>query len=414
MDRTDRPDPLASLAGATVVRRRLAALAVVAVAGLLLFLRRPDALLRPQFLAEDGMFFVDAYEMGPAALATPYNGYFHLVPRLTARLALALDPRWAPAVYQAVAFGVWLAVLLALFSPRIRLPAKPALALALVLVPHSGEVFLSLTNVQWPLAVGLLLLALADDPAGPRQGAADLAALILCGLTGPFAIFLWPLFLARALARRSRASLLLVVGVSAAAALQAVTLYRYRFLFVVKAPPDPAGVLSALGGRLYGTFFAGYGLADFRPGAGWMILGAGLTALGAWAIFSARTWSRNEKMLAGAWLCVVAPVALRFLRRAAEISGPRNGDRYFFLPHVLLAWILVVAAVRTAGWRRGMLVAALAVALAATLPHWRVPPLHDYGWAGRVQPIRDGKGFLIPINPEGWTIRSAGRDSRRE
>ena len=44
----------------------------------------------------------------------------------------------------------------------------------------------------------------------------------------------------------------------------------------------------------------------------------------------------------------------------------------------------------------------------------RVAPLRDYAWGQHVRPIRDGQGFKIPINPEGWYVQSTGRNSRRE
>ena len=96
---------------------RLTATGTVALAGLILFLRRPDALLNSQLFAEDGMFFLDAYDRGAKAIFSPYNGYLHLAPRLTAAFALAFDPAWMPAIYNGVTFTLWLAVALALFSP---------------------------------------------------------------------------------------------------------------------------------------------------------------------------------------------------------------------------------------------------------------------------------------------------------
>ena len=360
------------------------------------------------------MFFLDAYEMGPSALVTPYNGYFHLVPRLTARLALAFDPRWMPAIYQAVAFGIWLAVILALFSPRIRLPAKPALALAFVLVPHTGEVFISLTNLQWPLAVGLVLLILADDPATPGQWGADLVALLICGLTGPFSIFLWPLFLVRAFLRRTRASVLLALVDAVVAGLQVATIYRYRFLFAVKAPPNPAGVLSRPGRPPLRDVFR-----RLRPGG---IPGRrGLDRRGARSD-DARRVGRDLGPLvvkdgedAGGSLALprgagrgeIPPQGLRDLRagRRRPVLLPAPCDPRLDPRDLLRA---------AAGWRRSAVAAALLAAFAVNLPHFRGPPLANYAWAEHVQPIREGKGFKIPINPPGWFVQSPGRDSRRE
>ena len=264
----------------------------------------------------------------------PYNGYLHLVPRLTAWFALEFDPRWLPAIFNGVAFGIWLVVALALFSPRVRLPAKPGLALALALVPHTGEVFANLTNVQWPLALGLVLLLTADDANTPVSvGAYHHAAVLLCGLTGPFLIFLSPLFAIRAVKRRSRESFMLLVVVVVVAAVQAALIYRFRHLLTRPEPRDPIWLLSVMSGRLYGTF-AGYGFPRFQASGAWIVMGSVLTALLGLAVLrpdypgpgNGESWP----VLCFAWHC-----RWRLNFYANPAVDRRSGDRYFFLPHVL-------------------------------------------------------------------------------
>jgi hypothetical protein len=359
------------------------------------------------------MFFADAYARGPMAVVAPYNGYVHLLPRLTAWFAMGFDPRWMPAVYAGVAFGIWLAVAFALFSPRVILPAKPALALAVALVPHSGEVFICLSNVQWPLALGLVLLLVAEDADTPARRAFDRAAALLCGLTGPFSAFLLPLFVVRAAIRRSRESVWIAGSVALVGGVQAALIYHFRNLFALAAPGNPAWLLSAMGGRLYGTFFAGYRLPQFRPDPTWIAVGIGLTVFGAAAALRPGSWSRAQRMLAGAWVCLALPVAIKFLRASDAISVPANGDRYFFLPHVLLAWLLIILCADFRGLKRILALMPLAGALAANVPCLRAPPMRDFAWAQQVQPIRERKAFSIPINPDGWVVRSAGKDSGR-
>ncbi len=385
------------------------------LAGLILFLRRPDALFNPQFFAEDGpIFFLGAYIFGLKAVLMPYGGYLHVVPRLVAWMALGPDPRWAPAIYNFSAFALQLTVVAMLLSPRLRLPAKPILALAFVLVPHTGEVFVNLANVQWSLALVLILLLIAEDAVTWAQRIFDFFALALCGLTGPFLCFLSPLFILRLLSRRTPESARFVCWASLLAGMQAFYLYRERAIFVRKSLADPVLLASVMSGRLYGTFFGGYGLADFSVSAAWILFGAVLTVL---LISLARrpgAWSFPRQVLVGAWLCLVVAVGSKFLREAFALSGPRNGDRYFFLPHVLLAWLLVVEGARQSGWKRLIPSILLAVALAANLKFYRMEPLRDYAWAQRIQPIREGKAFSIPINPEGWAVNALEKnDSTR-
>jgi hypothetical protein len=154
-----------------------------------------------------------------------------------------------------------------------------------------------------------------------------------------------------------------------------------------------------MAGRLYGTFWAGYGIPPIAPSFAWTALGAAVTALAAWVALRPGEWLSARRTLALAWLCFVVPVAVKYRYDAHVIEFPGNGDRYFFLPHVLLAWLLVIACVQLRGWRRLLPALLLAASLASNLRYLRAPPLHDYAWAAHVQPIRDGEAFEIPINP---------------
>ena len=169
---------------------------VLAVLATLLFLRRPDALLDPQLWAEDGSVFLLGQDAaGAAALLEPYMGYLHTLPRLTAwAAATLLDVAWWPAFYNAVAFAAWLALLARIFSRRLALPHKPWLAAGVLLAVQTPEIYLNVTNVQWAGALLLVQQSLIARPRTMRERVADLALILLLGLTGPFIIALLPLF----------------------------------------------------------------------------------------------------------------------------------------------------------------------------------------------------------------------------
>ncbi len=391
---------------------RAIALGSIAAVALILALRKPDSLQNPQFFAEDGtVFFIGARQLGLSAILTPYGGYLNLVPRLVAAGASFLDPLWIPASYNGVALCLDVAAVAILFSRRVRLPAKPALALAFALVPHTGEVFLSLTNVQWCLALALFLVLLMDDAATAGQKWFDRGALALCGLTGPFVCIFLPLFAFRAAVRRTAESVTIAALAVLAAAVQAGYLYGYRSHFIRQTPADPHGLMSSMAGRLYGTFWMGYGIPPISPGIRWIALGIAATALAAWASLRRGEWQAPRRMLALSWLCLVIPVAIKFRQDAAVIAPPADGDRYFVLPHVLLAWLLVIAAVQIRGWHRLLPCALLAASLTFNLRYLRAAPLPDFAWAKHVQPIRDGDEFEIPINPSGKMLEGRAMGS---
>lgn len=125
--------------------------AAVGVALLVLGARKPWALLTPQLWAEDGTIHLNDYEQsGARAFFIPYRGYLHLLPRLIAWLAGQLTDvvNW-PAFYNGGALLTTALLLVRMTSRRLDLPGKPWLVLAFVLVAHSGEVFLNITNLHW-------------------------------------------------------------------------------------------------------------------------------------------------------------------------------------------------------------------------------------------------------------------------
>lgn len=142
---------------------------------------------------EDGPVFLQAaYADSVAALGTPYAGYLHLYPRLVGTLAVLLPmPCWPY-----VMFGGWFAGLLILgwtvrrvLQGRCHADAIAVLVTRLCLAqPHSGEAFLTVTSVQWWLAVALALMLVFPQ----AFGAAAAAGALMLALTGPFSILYLP------------------------------------------------------------------------------------------------------------------------------------------------------------------------------------------------------------------------------
>ena len=172
--------------------------ATLAAVAAILFLRKPEALLRPEFWYEDGsVFFADARERGIGSLFVPYAGYLHFFPRLVAWLATAFPVVAAPALYNGAALLAVLGVCALLFHPRLDLPWRPLLALCVALAPDAWTSFLNLTHAQWYLSLLLVLLCRKGAPETAAGAALDLAVLAIVGLTGPFSIFAFPMFALR-------------------------------------------------------------------------------------------------------------------------------------------------------------------------------------------------------------------------
>jgi len=178
--------------------RRLAWLHTAIIAALMIS-RRPAALFHPQFWAEDGkLFYHDAYTLGLPSLWDPAVGYLQTLSRLVALFATAFPLFWAPAIYAVAALFFQLLPVMLVLSRRFD-PLFPHRTGRLLLcyfyaaVPNSFEWNINLTNAQWHAAVAAFLTLVAQVSELPACSIAELALLLIAGLSGPFAVFLAPI-----------------------------------------------------------------------------------------------------------------------------------------------------------------------------------------------------------------------------
>ncbi|MGV8637483.1 hypothetical protein ACV35N_36180, partial [Pseudomonas aeruginosa] len=81
-----------NISSANIKDRYVIALSFAA-AFLLMWARRPDLLINPQFWAEDGYYWYSGAYNGNilSFLATPVNGYFQTISKITAAFSLILS-----------------------------------------------------------------------------------------------------------------------------------------------------------------------------------------------------------------------------------------------------------------------------------------------------------------------------------
>lgn len=389
-------------------RRALAPWLGAVLVLLILFVRKPDAFQNPQFWAEDGsIFFTQEVLLGARAHLETYAGYFNALPRLVASAADLLPYRFAPAAYNGAAVLVLLSLVLKLYSPRLGLPCPLTFALAVALVPHlSGEVFVSLANVQWVLALLLLTVVIQRSAASRSQAVADCAIVLLAGLTGPFIFFALPLLAWKLWRHRSRwdVPVLAVAAGTAAVQLWALAGSQIDEPGPIQSIPGSWGRL--LGPKLVGTLFLGpeipYTLHPF------LLIAAGLLVL-AGILLALR---RFPEALERAGLClffglaVTAAAFFKFAPAPGHLVPPEAGARYFFILYVAIVWSLLLVVSTARRLPRALALAALLLILASSLfSGFRSPPLEDLRWedhAGRIGGPEEE--VWIPINPQGWMI----------
>lgn len=379
------------------------------VCAVILCVRRPELIRTPQFWAEDGLFFFfQAWEHGLSILWRPYAGYLHTTQRIVAAATVQLDPAWAPACFVAAALGLTLYVAARTQSSRFPFRPHVAYALAVVLVPDTFEVLLFLVNIQWVLACGLLLLLISAEARSRLQHIHDAIAATLLGLTGPFSILFLPLFVWRAVHRRTPASWMLAAIVFVCAAIQAWTIWKNP----VGMEPHPVVLertLAVPGMRVTASLFAGTFVPNDYPLA--VETGLGLLTLLAVGFFATRPGAaRLERLwLALAFLALLAASLYRCRYVLPDLCHAVFGSRYFYAPQLVFLWLAITL---TADARRGLVrgaAAALVWIAAVNLPRLHEGALVDLHWAEHAAKLRHGEAATVPINPVGWSFTATAR-----
>jgi hypothetical protein len=300
-------------------------------APLLLWARAPDAFAHPQFFAEDlALFWPQWRDLGLSTFWTPYGGYLHLAPRIgTAFASLAPYP-YHPVAFLAVAVAVAVWTAMTVASAELPRGLGPACAILILLVPHDGEVWASLVNMQWIMACVLPIIAMTTKPRSTAARANQLTFLTVAALTGPFSAFVIPLWVARgwrALKARERYGLLVATIGTLAGFTQLIMIASSQSAPETPTQPRPFEMAVA--------FIERFGLdhlSAFGSGFGIFLLLCLLLS----------PVLRQERALRASLLTfaimLMIPTFLKFYRMPELIIARAVAGRYFYVPSVMLLW----------------------------------------------------------------------------
>ena len=160
---------------------------------LILVYRKPEALTKPQFWAEDGLiFFQQCFQVGARSIFIPYAGYLHLIPRIAALLTFhGLSYHYMPLGYNIANLILFLGLVCFIWRRTAFDPyTKFFMTLALTLVPVGSEMVFCLTNVQWYTNLFIPLFFIAGY--NRKYAVFDGVILFLVGLSGPFSMVFLP------------------------------------------------------------------------------------------------------------------------------------------------------------------------------------------------------------------------------
>ncbi|HNC23230.1 MAG TPA: hypothetical protein PLU52_03420 [Opitutaceae bacterium] len=386
--------------------------AAVAGATLLVVAMKPWALSHPQLWAEDGsVHLLDNEAHGLGALLLPYRGYLHTLPRLLAWLAGATtDVAQWPLFYTLAALGVAVALFARMTSPRLVLPGKPWLILGFVLVANAGETFLNLTNLHWLTAFFLVQQTLIAPARTPGQWLRDLGILVVIGLTGPFVIVFLPLFVLRWVRERDRYSGVVLAVAAALALLQASLVATTGPRFEPQEHAlNPGSLIHVLGIRLIAWPLLGPKLALLLPApVPALLLAVGLAGVG-WWVMRPDPARAQRLTLALAFVLIAGACIYRLRPDTWTFVELENGDSYFYVPRLLLAWLVIMAGVTATGVTAWVLRGAGLLAVLLNLGGFvkETPP--DYHWLEQCGAIRRGEPADLAILPQGWILHYPGR-----
>ncbi|WNC89087.1 hypothetical protein RI103_15535 [Paraburkholderia sp. FT54] len=332
---------------------------VFVLALVVLFIRMHGRLTRGYLWAEDAPIFIkEGFELGARAIITPYAGYLHAVPRILVHVYT-----WFGSVVSTPHAFAWLttsatvvscAYLYVIASRYLPRAGAYLIGLSPVLIPHNGEAWLNITNLQWVLAP--VLLAMIWDCAQRTDAnriVGRCVAIGLLSLTGPFSILLSPVaalgIVAHVKKSGKRLCTLPLLIVVACGLVQLVTL--------MTSPPNHQAAHTAReylhfgwGGAFFHYFVLDFVLADrWINGLGkWMfyvsfalfavVLACVATLPGKWRIACVMALA----LAVAFWMLgVVRSDAPELPVRWSGVSA-----RYTFVPLILCMWTFVIAAAK--------------------------------------------------------------------
>lgn len=375
---------------------------------LLLYVRMPERLTDGFLWAEDGPIFIkDATEKGITSLWIPYAGYLHLLPRLIAFIQVHL--------VGLSAIGIWLPWLSAIVTATtcaaiFHIASKHTpdkwfwtglFAFAPILVPHSGEVFLSLTNLQWILAP-LLFLLLTDSTTGAiYQGTPSTilrcTAIFVLALTGPFILFFLPCTIGLMLYKRARDTRL---SISVLATSVVATTFQI-LAYITASTPGPKPIKQELIAPFLNSFITPAFLTDSMQGALYPFTSIAAVGILSFALLCAITARSARILITLMWLIACGLWLLGTFRMhdpTNPITPYGDGSRYTFIPLVMIFWGLVMAA---ANVPRRLL--ALPMLLIAMMLFTSAKRLKADVWNSPL--IIQNEGHVrIDLAPPGWHI----------
>ncbi len=395
---------------------------VFTVAFLIIFSRRPDAILNAQFYAEDGRgWYLDAYNHGLHSLFMPWSGYFQTLSRIVALIALQFPLSLAPLVMNICAIVVQILPVNLFLSSRFSgIPLKTRLlgSFIYLAIPNAAEVHANITNGQWHLALAACLVLLAQPASGRVWRIFDGSVLVLTSISSPFGILLVPVAAALWWKRRHGWSALSLALLVPGALINVLVAFITHDRQLAPNGATFSRFASILGRQVFLSSLLGRNTQDWLlqldilPLVEMIATVAGLAVL----LYALRYGQTELKLFI---LFAYSVLALGLVRPLAGppdrpqwewLCVPGCGERYYFLPMLAFLASLVWMATHRASARafRNFAVAFLLLFPIGVYQDWNYSAFDDLDfprYAAQFEQAPAGTKIVIPVNPNsGWNL----------
>lgn len=405
---------------------------VFLIAWLILFSRRPDAILNAQFYAEDGTYwYADAYNHFWRCLFMSEAGYLHTVPRLVALFALIFPLALAPLVMNLI--GLFFQILPINFFLSSRFNSIPISIRILggflyLGVPNSFEIHATATNIQWHLALLACLVILANSPRSIAWKIFDASILVLASVDSPLGIPLIALVAGIWWVRREKNAELQLFALVPGTIIEIIVLVFSQTRRLASNGASLTRLGSIVGGQVFISSILGVRTSiqfHFGHMRHLLILEMGASLIGLAIIIYALLYAPTELKLFVLFSASVLAMALHHplasLEPAPEqwemLCIPGVGNRYYFLP-MLAFFACLIWMVTNTRWKAKLpRYAALVILLLSpigVLRDWKYKPFVDFDFPKYValfERATPGTKVVIPINPI-WTTWAMELDKR--
>jgi hypothetical protein len=401
-----------------------------AAAFLIIVSRRPDAILNPQFWAEDGrVWYAMAYNNGAlSSLLVAESSYYQTISRLVAGFAQLFSLGDAPLIFNLFAVACKIAIVYFLLSSRFAdlIPAfsiRLLLAFIYLALPNSYEVNANLSNAQWHLALLSFFILIAKPGEKIFWKAFDILILLLSALSGPFCLFLFPIGLFYWWRTRQKWTLYLVFILFFGCLLQGLSILTIERVTKVPLGADFNLFSNIVGGQIFfSSIFGGRTFGGLFRRELWNVyaaLIANLIGFG-WLIYALFKAPLEVKLFivlsilicAGA---LISPAASETEPQWQVLVQPLVGTRYWFIPIFCFLTVLIyfAATAKNLYLKRAALLL-LVLTPIGIVADWKYPPFKDYEfqkYAREFENVPVGTEFQIPINPD-WKMKLIKREDK--